>query len=476
MSDIKKLIAKGECKTVEFKAALPKGDNLSKTVIAFSNMAGGKIVMGVEDKTGRIIGINDNEAIDFPDKISNIIYDRCNPSILPEIYVVQINGATVLVVEIFPGPLKPYYLKKKGKRDGTYIRVGATNKLADMEMLIDLERQRRNISLDEEVDYDKDESSIHFEQLQRDFQKYTGKKLIFNDLLTLQALKKDKKKFHPTVGGLLIAGKEEYFEYSRIKCARFKGNDVGEFIDQKEFAGPLYEQVENAMKFAMIYIAKAGIVKGLQRIDTYEIPLEAIREALVNAVVHRDYSISGADIKFAVFDDRIEITSPGALPKALEIEDILSGRSEIRNKVIARFFKEIHFIEQWGTGIKKILKACKSAGIREPEFRESGLFFKVILYKNKKEFEQVIHDIENDRLRDNRQTSWEPSLKSSLKTSQKILEIMKENQLITIQELSALLGISDRAIKNNINKLKKQDLIKRIGPAKGGRWEVNEEA
>ena len=115
MSDIKKLIAKGECKTVEFKAALPKGDNLSKTVIAFSNMAGGKIVMGVEDKTGRIIGINDNEAIDFPDKISNIIYDRCNPSILPEIYVVQINGATVLVVEIFPGPLKPYYLKKKGK-------------------------------------------------------------------------------------------------------------------------------------------------------------------------------------------------------------------------------------------------------------------------------------------------------------------------------------------------------------------------
>ena len=178
------------------------------------------------------------------------------------------------------------------------------------------------------------------------------------------------------------------------------------------------------MKFAMIYIAKAGIVKGLQRIDTYEIPLEAIREALVNAVVHRDYSISGADIKFAVFDDRIEITSPGALPKALEIEDILSGRSEIRNKVIARFFKEIHFIEQWGAGIKKILKACKSAGIREPEFRESGLFFKVILYKNKKEFEQVIHDIENDRLRDNRQTSWEPSLKPSPKTSQKILEII----------------------------------------------------
>lgn len=117
MSKIKRLIKKGEGKTIEFKRTLPDGNNMAKTVIAFSNMAGGKIIIGVEDKTAKVIGINDDEAMDFPDKISNIIHERCHPFILPEIYLVHINDAKVLVVEVFPGALKPYYLKNKGKRE-----------------------------------------------------------------------------------------------------------------------------------------------------------------------------------------------------------------------------------------------------------------------------------------------------------------------------------------------------------------------
>ena len=124
-------------------------------------------------------------------------------------------------------------------------------------------------------------------------------------------------------------------------------------------------------------------VEGLRRIDRYEIPLDVIREALVNAVVHRDCSISGSDIKFSIFDDRIEVTSSGALPRSLEIEDIIAGRSEIRNKVIARFFKEIDFIEQWGNGIRKMIRLLKKSGLDEPQFRESGLFFKIIVYKKR---------------------------------------------------------------------------------------------
>lgn len=172
------------------------------------------------------------------------------------------------------------------------------------------------------------------------------------------------------------------FNYARIKCARFKGKDTYEFIDQKELTGPIYEQVEEAIKFAKAHINKSGKITELQRIDEYEIPIVAIREIIANAVVHRDYSISGADIKFAIFDDRIEITSPGLLPKTLDIEDIKIGRSEIKNKVIARFFKEIKFIEEWGTGIKRIIKSCTDAGFEEPIFIETGMFFKVIIKKN----------------------------------------------------------------------------------------------
>lgn len=466
MSKIENIIVRGEGKTVEFKVSLPRGDSLARTVIAFSNMAGGKILVGIEDKTGKVVGINEQEVLDFPDRISNTIYDTCTPAIIPEIYTVRVHDKNVLVVEVFPASSKPYFLKKRGKHKGVYIRVGATNKIADTEMLLELERQRRNIFLDEEIDYNLNEKDIDFARLQQDFEGYTQRKLKENDLLNLRLLREQSGKLYPTIGGMLIGGKKRYFEYSRIKCARFKGNDMAEFIDQKEFSGPLYRQVENAMKFAMVYIAKSGRIEVLQRIDTYEVPRAAVREALVNAVVHRDYSISGSDIKFAIFDDRIEITSPGALPKALDVDDILSGRSEIRNRVIARFFKEINFIEQWGTGIGKILQACREAGLRDPEFRESGLFFKVTLYKNNR--------LENEYTKNSRNGSQNTSQKDSQNTSQKIIECMKDNPATTIRELSLSTGLSDRGIKNHIYKLKNHGKIRRIGPDRGGHWEVVE--
>ncbi|MCP5102608.1 MAG: ATP-binding protein, partial [bacterium] len=203
MSEIKRLIEKGESKSLEFKETLPGGNQIVKTVISFSNMAGGKIIIGVEDKTGKVVGINDDEALDFPDKISNFIFDNCHPFVLPEIYVTHVDGLKVLVVQVFPGAQKPFYLKKKGKREGTYIRVGATNKPADMEMIMELERHKRNISFDEELEYEVSEKGLDIERLQKDFMEYTGKELTFNDLLNLKIIRKEHGRIHPTIGGLL---------------------------------------------------------------------------------------------------------------------------------------------------------------------------------------------------------------------------------------------------------------------------------
>nr|WP_278245932.1 ATP-binding protein [Clostridium sp. DL-VIII] len=307
-----------------------------------------------------------------------MIYDSCYPTIIPEIYIENINGKNLIIVEIFPGNLKPYYMKSKGKLKGTYIRVGATNKLSDEEMIMELERQKRNISFDEECVYECNLESIDFSKLNSDFFKLTEKKLKEENLINLKLIKEEHGIKYATKALILLTD-NNIFDYARIKCARFKGNDIEEFIDQKELTGPLYEQVEDAIKFARFHINKSGKIGELQRVDEYEIPIVAIRELISNAVVHRDYSISGADIKFAIFDDRIEITSPGFLAKTLDIEDIKIGRSEIRNKIIARFFKEIGFIEEWGTGIKRVIKSCVEAGLEEPEFIETGMFFKVII-------------------------------------------------------------------------------------------------
>lgn len=471
MSDITKFIRKGEGKTIEFKKTLPQKGSLSRTAIAFSNTAGGKILIGVEDTTRKIIGVSEKEALEFPERIYNMIYDSCYPAIVPEIYVEHIKKKSILIVDIYPGALKPYYLKSQGRDNGTYIRVGATNKPADMEMIRELERQRQNLSYDEQILYDRTKENIDVEKLRQDFLRFTGKELKFQDVLNLRILREEQCTYHPTVGGMMLAGKENPFEYARIKCARFKGTTMDEFIDQKEFSGPLYEQVEDAMKFAQVYIAKAGKIEGLQRVDRYEIPLEAVREALVNAVVHRDYSISGSDIKFAIFDDRIELTSPGTLPRSLEIEDILIGRSEIRNKVIARFFKEIGFIEQWGTGIQKMIRLCTEAGLPKPEMRESGLFFQIAFckpensQKTARKQPETVRELPGDY----------PVIHQQLpETSRKIIEILRNNPYLSRRNIAKHLGITEGSVRHHLKKLKAQGLVERVGPDKGGYWKIVE--
>ncbi len=471
MSDIRRLIQKGEGKTIEFKETLPKKSGLTKTAVAFSNTAGGKILVGIEDKTCRITGISEEEALDFPDRICDMIYDSCHPMILPEIYVENAEDKKVLVAEFYPGALKPYYLKSRGRDRGTYIRVGATDKAADQEMIRELERQRQNISYDEEVIFSMTDKDIDFQRLKQDFFRLTHRKLRFDDLISLRIIREapnleSDKKYHPTVGGIMLAGRENSFEYARIRCARFQGNSMSEFTDQKEFAGPLYEQVQGAMKFAELWIARSGKIEGLQRKDRDEVPLEAVREALVNAVVHRDYSISGSDIKLAIFDDRIEFTSPGALPRSLEIEDILSGRSEIRNKVIARFFKEIGFIEQWGTGMRKMMSLCSDAGLNPPEFRESGLFFKVTFFK------KTGTRRNHDKFRKNEADSDSALPGNYPETTRKIAGIIQNYPHTTRKEIARQLEITEDGVKYHLKMLRKDGMLRRIGSGRNGYWEI----
>jgi ATP-dependent DNA helicase RecG len=484
MATLAKQIEAGESKTLEFKERLPSGKNLAKSVIAFSNTGGGKLLIGIEDRTGKVRGVDNDDLLDLPDKIANIIYESCYPAIIPEIYVEPLGDKQILVVKIFPGALRPYYLKSRGKHAGTYLRIGATNKPADMEMLLELERQRRNCSFDEEVDYNEDETALDLEQLGQAFKGYTGKLLDQQQALNLKLLVNENGHLHPTTGGLLLAGRGPFFEYARIRCARFKGCTLDEYIDEKEFTGPLHEQVEAAMRFAQIYIAKRGKVQGLQRIDRYEIPLEAVREILVNAVVHRDYSISGSDIKLAIFDDRLEVLSPGMLPSGLSVETIQAGRSEIRNKVIARFFREINFIEQWGTGIRKIIHLCQEYGLPNPAFIERDRFFKVHIFKPAPLGDPPLlevresHDIYGYGT-PQAHTVAGPITNSSLQTpasgltvDDMILSLLRQNPRQSAKLLATRLGKSPRTIERKLAKLKEQNRLRHHGPAKGGRWEV----
>lgn len=181
-------IKNGESKTLEFKKEFPNNESIAKTVIAFSNTSGGKLIIGV-DNNGEIIGLKENvDIFDLQDKIASIIYDNCYPNIIPEIYTANIDGKIIIVVEVFRGNLLPYYFKKEGKNDGTYIRIGATNRKASYDNILELERQKRNISFDEEINYDVDFYSLDISPIRSEFEK-VGKQIDMEKLKNLRLIK-----------------------------------------------------------------------------------------------------------------------------------------------------------------------------------------------------------------------------------------------------------------------------------------------
>lgn len=374
--DYKKLIANGESKTLELKEIIPSHEKVAKTVCAFANTSGGKLVIGVKDNL-EIIGLDDVNIFETKDSLISVIYDKISPTIMVDIFTVTIENRLILVIDVSKGPQSPYHIKKTGNKEEVYIRLGATNRKADNETINELHRQSRNISFDEEIDYNYNFEQLNLNPLSTRFRKL-GIDLDESKCTNLGLAKMEVNKLYPTKGLLILQG---VYEHCCIKCAKFKGDNMVEFIDKKEYTGNIFSQLENAESFCYNHINVGAKIVGLQRQDIPEVPVEAIREALVNALVHRDYTNFGRDIKVNIFDSYISILSPGSLPPKITYEDIFNGRSEIRNKVVARVMNKLNFIEKWGTGINRILTSCKTKGLKTPEIIEKNDFFEIKLFR-----------------------------------------------------------------------------------------------
>ena len=172
----------------------------------------------------------------------------------------------------------------------------------------------------------------------------------------------------------------DYFRFAKIQCALFKGCDRDEFLDKKEYSGPLYEQIEEAYRFVLRHINRSAEINGLVRKEKYELPVGAVREMIINAQCHRNF-MDASCVQVALFDDRLEITSPGMLYGGLTLQEALNGRSKIRNKAIAEVFSRMELIEGWGTGIRRIMKRAEEYELPTPEFMEIGDTFRVNLYR-----------------------------------------------------------------------------------------------
>ena len=306
------------------------------------------------------------------DSITNAISDSCVPQIVPEIEPVTIQGKTVIVVTVSPGTHRPYYLKSKGKENGTYMRVAGTSRLASPEKIKDLEMEGAKISWDELtcVGFKVTEKAI--KKLCKDMN--ARRKLIQEqrgqteklptvtrtNLENWKLLKKVDDEYLASNAFALLTS--DYFQFSKIQCAVFKGTDRAVFLDKREYTGPLYEQIDEALGFVLRNIRLGAKFEGVQRKEIYELPVDAIREMIVNAECHRNMTDESC-VQVAIYDDRLEVTSPGGLYNGLTFEEAMGGHSKLRNRAIANVFSQIGLIEAWGTGLQRIRNAAKEYGL-----------------------------------------------------------------------------------------------------------------
>lgn len=369
------LLKRPEGKTLEFKRDLSSPAGVLRTVVAFANTAGGTVLIGVEDGTRRVRGVADPLALE--ERLANVLSDGIAPHLVPDIEVLPWRSTNILAVQVYPSPSRPHYLKAAGVEAGVYVRVGSTNRRADDELVAELRRASLGKAFDEQAMPELDSEAVDFRVASECFSGV--RKLKPTDMSTLRLLVPHQGRKVPSVGGVLLFGRERdtHFPDAWIQAGRFAGTDKVLIVDSAELRGPLPAIAQEAVGFVQKHGLHGYEIGAIRHVERWSLPPVALREAVINALVHADYAQRGAPIRISIFDDRVEIENPGLLPPGLTVEDLRRGVSKLRNRVIGRVFHELGLIEQWGSGIQRMSAACRDAGLAAPVLEEIGMRFRV---------------------------------------------------------------------------------------------------
>ena len=420
-----------ESSTLELKREVT--DALKKEVIAFANTTGGEIYIGIEDD-GTVIGLSDAQK-DL-EAVTNMLHDSIKPDILvhTQAEIVHLEEKEIIKILVSRGTRRPYHIASKGmKSAGVFVRYGTSVSNASDEairqMIIESDGAtfEKMFSLNQELTFY--DAQVLFE----------AQNVLFGSeqKRTLGFINSDG---YYTNLALLFSDQCEH----SIKCGRFKGIDKLEFQDRKEFQGSIVKQVNDAYEYIQLHNARTSTFEGLNRIEQAEYPEYAIREALINAVVHRDYGFSGS-ILLHLFTDRMEMVSVGGLVQGLTVEDIELGVSQSRNPRLANVFYRMKWIESYGTGLQRIKESYKESSSK-PLWQVSPNAFVVTLPKQ-------ISDTETER--DAKIENW-----------------LTEHTEFTSRELEGYLHQSKATVRNLLEQLIYENRIIRVGKGPATRYNV----
>ena len=256
------------------------------------------------------------------------------------------------------------------------------------------------------------------------------------------------------------------------QCGVFKGTTKAVFVDCREYTGPLWEQIDEAFQFVLRNIHLGAAIVGIYRQDVYEIPPDAIRELIINAMVHRSYLDHGT-IQVAVYDNRLEITSPGKLPMGQTMERMKEGYSKIRNEALAHAFAYMNLIEHWGSGIPRIIDKVKAAGLQEPEFIGGEVDLRINIYRGQVDTNNAIINANGANYgSDDGTNGAEVPLNKEQTQIEKLLQIIEKNPSATQAYYAEKMGISKRTISRMFASLQEKGRLVQGGTKRKANWKI----
>ena len=443
-----------ESETIELKEIVV--DEIKKEIIAFANCDGGKLYIGVQDD-GTVVGLDNPDSVSL--QISNMVRDAIKPDITMFLHYETIDddGKQIVVVDIQRGTDRPYYLAKKGMRpEGVYVRQGYSSVPATdtairrMIKETDGDRFEAMRSLNQELTFDTAKKEFDLRKVEFGPQQMRTLKLIDQDNLYSNL-------------ALLLSDQCVH----TIKVAVFQGTDQAVFKDRREFSGSLMQQLNEVYDFIDFRNQTRATIEKLLRIDVRDYPEIAVREALLNLLVHRDYSFSASAL-ISIYTDRIEFVSIGGLMPGIDLEDIMVGISVCRNQDLANVFYHLHLIEAYGTGIGKIMKAYE--GLEEkPSIETTKNAFKIILPNINAKYESGNISAIKTETASNTDTKTEKNLSEE---EEKILEYAQSHGAITRNDVIELLEVSTSTAYRVIRKMVKSNLLKQNGKARSTNYTI----
>jgi ATP-dependent DNA helicase RecG len=461
LNELKAQIALGEDSRRQFKQDITNADSLAAEMAAFANSEGGSIFIGVADD-GMLPGLEKADVARLNQLIGNAASQHVRSPLTVQTKNIAVGKGRVVIILCIPkGVDKPYF-----DRNGVvWLKSGAdkrrVNSREELRRMFQCTDQFHADELPTKAGIDKLDK-LRFRDFLRDVyqQAYPDSPQELKKLLQNMNLATDDG-FLNLAGVLLFAERPEWIKPQFIvKAIRYCGNEihVSEYLDTEDFVGPLQKVFDGAMAFVMRNLRKVQADQGVNAPGSPEIPIVVFEELLVNALAHRDYLIS-APVRLFIFDNRIEIISPGHLPNNLTVAKIRAGNSNIRNPILVSYIaKGLLPYRGLGSGIKRALENWQDIDFTDD--RDGCLFTAIIHRKELKGF------LKTELMTD------EGSEKSSEKSSEKILGLLKADPKLSAREIGGRLGITQRAVEKQIAKLRVEGRIRHIGPAKGGRWEV----